>query len=162
MCLHQPEQCMDAMVGLLAESDVKLLQQGEILHCIERKAKIQPPFQLIGQRKQANAERFGMCIEINCNVLYVQFFLCSGGCTAQGIGSRQLGKQAQMRFDSGAAVCKTVSDIICRAGIVLLEKARKLSGRRKGLSEQTRIKRSRLNVSAARIKRSSTLSSSPR
>ena len=51
---------MDAMVGLLAESDVKLLQQGEILHCIERKAKIQPPFQLIGQRKQANAERFGM------------------------------------------------------------------------------------------------------
>ena len=123
MCLHQPEQCMDAMVGLLAESDVKLLQQGEILHCIERKAKIQPPFQLIGQRKQANAERFGMCIEINCNVLYVQFFLCSGGCTAQGIGSRQLGKQAQMRFDSGAAVCKTVSDIICRAGIVLLEES---------------------------------------
>lgn len=114
---------MDAMVGLLAESDVKLLQQGEILHCIERKAKIQPPFQLIGQRKQANAERFGMCIEINCNVLYVQFFLCSGGCTAQGIGSRQLGKQAQMRFDSGAAVCKTVSDIICRAGIVLLEES---------------------------------------
>ena len=75
---------MDAMVGLLAESDVKLLQQGEILHCIERKAKIQPPFQLIGQRKQANAERFGMCIEINRNVLYVQFFLRSGGCTAQG------------------------------------------------------------------------------
>lgn len=64
---------MDAMVGLLAESGVKLLQQGEILHCIERKAKIQPPFQLIGQRKQANAERFGMCIEINRNVLYVQF-----------------------------------------------------------------------------------------
>ena len=123
MCLHQPEQCMDAMVGLLAESGVKLLQQGEILHCIERKAKIQPPFQLIGQRKQANAERFGMCIEINRNVLYVQFFLCSGGCTAQGIGSRQLGKQAQMRFDSGTAVCKTVSDIICRAGIVLLEES---------------------------------------
>ena len=39
MCLHQPEQCMDAMVGLLAESDVKLLQQGEILHCIERKSE---------------------------------------------------------------------------------------------------------------------------
>ena len=28
-----------------------------------------------------------------------------------------------MRFDSGAAVCKTVSDIICRAGIVLLEES---------------------------------------
>ena len=39
---------------------------------------------------------------------------------------------------------------------------RKLSGRRKGLSEQTRIKRSKPNVAAARIKWLSTLSSSPR
>ena len=89
MCLHQPEQCMDAMVGLLAESGVKLLQQGEILHCIERKAKVQPPFQFIGQRKQANAERFGMCIEINRNVLYVQFFLCSGGAGHRQSSARQ-------------------------------------------------------------------------
>ena len=67
-------------------------------------------------------------------------FSCSGGCTAQGIGSRQLGKQAQMRFDSGAAVCKTVSDIICRAGIVLLEESPEAVGTQERIVEQTRIK----------------------
>ena len=74
MLFHQPEQCVDTAVGLFIESGIKLLQQSEILHCVKRKAKVQPPFQFIGQRQQTDAEYFGMRIEINRNVLYIQFF----------------------------------------------------------------------------------------
>ena len=94
MLYHQPEQCVDTAVGLFIESGIKLLQQSEILHCVKRKAKVQPPFQFIGQRQQTDAEYFGMRIEINRNVLYIQLFLRGSSGATQGISCRQLGKQS--------------------------------------------------------------------
>ena len=71
MRLHQLQQCMYAAVRLLIVGGIERLQQGEVIHRIKGETKVETPFQLIGQREQTHAERFGMGIEVDGDVLYV-------------------------------------------------------------------------------------------